>query len=140
MYYKDAAAAVVVFDVTCQRSFDLVRVWKKDLDKKLFLHSGSPVPAILLGNKSDLEKQRKVSEEEATALAQELGFEGYFTTSALANRGIDAAFASLVQSLLSEPSQLEHASSVGAGRRDTIRIEQAIDAMDRPHNKPQCCA
>ena len=41
----------MVFDVARAATFDAVAKWKHDLDEKLFLPSGQPVPAILLANK-----------------------------------------------------------------------------------------
>ena len=51
MYYKEAAGAFVVFDVTRSSTYEAVKIWKKDLDSKCFMTDGSPVPAVLLGNK-----------------------------------------------------------------------------------------
>ena len=51
VYYKEAAGAFVVFDVTRSSTYEAVKIWKKDLDSKCFMADGSPVPAVLLGNK-----------------------------------------------------------------------------------------
>ena len=51
VYYKEAAGAFVVFDVTRSSTYEAVKIWKKDLDSKCFMTDGSPVPAVLLGNK-----------------------------------------------------------------------------------------
>ncbi len=51
VYYKEAAGAFIVFDVTRSSTFEAVKIWKKDLDNKCFGPDGSPVPAVLLGNK-----------------------------------------------------------------------------------------
>lgn len=64
MYYRGAAIIVLVFDITDQPSF-------KHLDrllaqKKLYAPSA---PIILVGTKSDLESERKVSTEEAQTFA-----------------------------------------------------------------------
>jgi hypothetical protein len=40
VYYRDATAAVVVFDVTRHITLDSVKVWKKDIDDKLQLPDG----------------------------------------------------------------------------------------------------
>lgn len=51
VYYKEAAGAFVVFDVTRNATFDAVIKWKQDLDSKVQLPDGSPIPCILLANK-----------------------------------------------------------------------------------------
>jgi Ras-related protein Rab-32 len=55
MYYRDANAAFIVFDVTNNSSLESVVKWKEDLDKKVFIPgTNDPIPVILLANKTDL--------------------------------------------------------------------------------------
>ena len=51
VYYKEAVGAFVVFDATRASTFEAVQKWKNDLDSKVSLPDGSPVPCVLLGNK-----------------------------------------------------------------------------------------
>jgi Ras-related protein Rab-32 len=51
VYYKEAVGAFIVFDVTRPATFDAVNKWKTDLDSKVQLADGSPIPCILLANK-----------------------------------------------------------------------------------------
>ena len=51
MYYKDAVGVFVVFDVTRLSTFEAVQMWKADLDNKVRLPNGAPIPAVLLANK-----------------------------------------------------------------------------------------
>ena len=51
VYYKEAVGAFVVFDVTRASTFEAVTKWKGDLDNKVQLADGSPVPCVLLANK-----------------------------------------------------------------------------------------
>lgn len=52
--YKEAMGALVVFDVTQSSTLEAASVWKQDLDTKVCLDSGRPIPAVLLANKCDL--------------------------------------------------------------------------------------
>lgn len=54
VYYKEAVGAFIVFDVTRNATFDAVIKWKNDLDSKVQLPDGSPIPCILLANKVSL--------------------------------------------------------------------------------------
>merc|ERR1719323_979441 len=63
VYYRDAAAAFVVFDLTRRATFEAVRKWKEDLDTKVITTDGARIPTILLANKSDLTDQRSVTED-----------------------------------------------------------------------------
>ena len=49
VYYKEARGAFIVFDVTRAESFEAVSKWKLDLDTKVLLPDGKPIPCILLG-------------------------------------------------------------------------------------------
>lgn len=51
VYYKEAVGAFIVFDVTRSATFDAVIKWKQDLDSKVQLPNGSPIPCILIANK-----------------------------------------------------------------------------------------
>ncbi len=51
VYYKDAVGCFIVFDATRRSTFEGVSIWKTDLDNKVQLPDGSPVPCVLLGNK-----------------------------------------------------------------------------------------
>lgn len=51
VYYKEAVAAYVVFDVTRNITFENALKWKEDIDAKVFLSDESPIPVVLLANK-----------------------------------------------------------------------------------------
>lgn len=51
VYYKEAVGAFIVFDVTRAQTFDCITKWKNDLDSKVTLPNGSPIPTVLLANK-----------------------------------------------------------------------------------------
>ena len=51
VYYKEAAGALVVFDMSRTSTFDGALRWKTDLDQKLTLLDGRPIPAVLCANK-----------------------------------------------------------------------------------------
>ena len=59
MYYRGAAAAIVVFDVTNKDSFSGAKTWVKELQRR----GDANCVIALAGNKADLLEQRKVSKE-----------------------------------------------------------------------------
>ncbi|KAK0400568.1 hypothetical protein QR680_015321 [Steinernema hermaphroditum] len=97
VYYKDAHAAIVVYDSTREATFEGALRWKSDLDNKVLLASGKPVPAILLSNKCDLDPSITESVEE---LAQQHGFLKGMDVSAKDNIGIDEAFRFLSEQVI----------------------------------------
>jgi len=87
MYYRGAAAAIVVYDVTSRDSFDGAKTWVKELQRK-----GDPgVVLALAGNKADLRDKRKVDAEEAREYAAENGMI-FFETSAKDAVNIERVF------------------------------------------------
>lgn len=61
VYYKEAVGAFIVFDVTRSATFDAVIKWKQDLDSKVQLPNGSPIPCILIANKVSHPIRHKIS-------------------------------------------------------------------------------
>ena len=55
-YYKGAAGALVVYDITKPQSFENVDKWLKEVRE----HGAENMVLMLIGNKSDLEKDRQV--------------------------------------------------------------------------------
>ena len=60
VYYKDAHACIVMFDLTQRLTFQNAVKWKKDLDAKCTLQDGSPVPCLLLANKVRISKMSRL--------------------------------------------------------------------------------
>ncbi len=56
MYYRNAAAAVVVYDITSEATFDVLQEWITELHRL-----GPPnIVLAIAGNKCDLEDKREV--------------------------------------------------------------------------------
>ena len=89
LYYRGATAALIVFDVTSEESFERARYWAEELSR----HGDEACRTLLVGNKSDLEDERVENVvESAEALAAEYGMVGYVETSAKENVGVREAF------------------------------------------------
>ena len=58
VYYKDAFGALLVFDLSRSETFQSVLKWKREIDGKVTLPNGLPLPVFLLANKSDLPDTR----------------------------------------------------------------------------------
>jgi len=95
IYYRDSNGAILVYDITDRDSFDRVQNWVKELRKML----GEGIALVIVGNKCDLERQRKVTQEEAEAYAKTVGAE-HFNTSAKLNKGVKELFLELTKKLL----------------------------------------
>ncbi len=87
VYYKEAVGAFVVFDVTRGSTFEAVSKWKHDLDSKVKLANGSPIPSVLLANKCDQKKESSNNTALMENFCKETGFLGWFETSAKVRDG-----------------------------------------------------
>ena len=95
IYYRDAAAAICVFDVTNRQSLDDARKWLNDLRQYAPPH----LVIRLAGNKCDLYQQEEVSLEEAKHFQEENKIEVFQQTSAKENIGIEDLFKGLLEKL-----------------------------------------
>ena len=71
-YYKGANGILVVYDITNRKSFENLNSWLIEIEK----NGNKNVYKLLIGNKSDLEDERKVSKEEGIEFAQINGISG----------------------------------------------------------------
>ncbi|CEG74011.1 Putative Ras-like protein Rab-2A [Rhizopus microsporus] len=86
-YYRGAAGALLVYDITRRETFEHLSVWLEDVRQ----HANPNTVIMLIGNKSDLESKRQVSREEAERFAQENGL-FFLETSAKTANNIEEAF------------------------------------------------
>lgn len=135
VYYKEAVGAFIVFDVTRSATFDAVIKWKQDLDSKVQLPDGKPIPCILLANKSDQQKQGIVTTPaKLDEYVKEHGFAGWFETSAKENVNIEEAAKSLVNKILTNDKQ------INAGElMDTDRFALVGGKTDATQKKSCAC-
>ena len=110
VYYKEAAGAVVVFDVARGATFDGALKWKADLDQKLSLLDGRPIPAVLVANKvwdetgkrylqCDIDDSLSPTDAELEAACRQHGFLKYFRTSAKENINVEQAMTFLASNV-----------------------------------------
>ncbi|KAJ5071332.1 ras-related protein rab-32 [Anaeramoeba ignava] len=103
VYYKEAAGAFVVFDVTRPETFEGVKKWKQDIDSKVFLPNKKPIPVVLLANKVDLKPDGwGQTTQQMDEFCKEHRFCGWFPTSAKENLNIGTAAKFLVNQILNE--------------------------------------
>merc|ERR1712136_592520 len=94
MYYRGAAAAVVVYDITNKDSYAGAKSWVKELQRR-----GDPnVVIALAGNKADNDANRAVETEEVQQYASENGII-FFETSAKTAQNVRELFVDIANKL-----------------------------------------
>ncbi|MHA1472105.1 MAG: GTP-binding protein [Promethearchaeota archaeon] len=86
-FYEGASAAIIVIDRTRLNNLESVKTWYKDIKKSV----PRDIPVVIAGNKSDLQDELVISEEEIKIVAKELGFH-YILTSAKTGENVNEAF------------------------------------------------
>lgn len=133
VYYKDAVAAFIVFDVMRPITFEAVKKWKLDIDSKF---GERKLPVFLLANKVDLvqkEDDWHERKKEMDKFCKEHEFVDWFETSAKTAFGIDPAFENMIsvlQNLYSMERKMEDAS--------LIRLSP-IEEREGEIEKKECC-
>jgi small GTP-binding protein len=104
MYYRGAAAAVIVYDITSKESFDAAKSWVVELQSTDTL-------IALAGNKSDLDGDRQVERETAQAYADDMGIL-FMETSAKSGQNVQETFHEIAVRL---PKQSKEDAENGRG-------------------------
>ena len=86
-YYRGAAGALLVYDITRKETFNHLTRWLEEVRQ-----NGNPdIMVMLIGNKADLDSRRQVSTEEGERFAKENGLI-FLETSAKTAFNVEQAF------------------------------------------------
>jgi len=145
VYYRNATAAVIVYDMTEPKTFDTVDNWRKDLQEKLDDHAGERIPILLLGNKVDAVKEGEAADNvlpnaTAEAYVEEkksgTNFIGFRTVSAKDNVNVQEAMAVLVGQILAYVRAQEHPDSSDEEAK-IVKLDDGKGNGD--HSEGGCC-
>jgi len=89
-YYRGAHGIIVVYDVTNAETFGNVQKWLQEIER----YACESVHKLLVGNKSDLASERKVSTEDAKEFADQLSLV-FLETSAKEATNVEEAFSKM---------------------------------------------
>lgn len=139
-YYRGAVGALLVYDVTRQKSFESIPRWLSELRE----HASPDMVTMLVGNKTDLREQREVVAEQAQEIAQREGLM-FIETSALEGSNVEEAFARVATEIhgivrkrrLESHQQEEEEPAMPRGISIPVAIQQ--EAQPQPQQS-RCCA
>ncbi|XP_005923715.1 ras-related protein Rab-25b [Simochromis diagramma] len=101
-YYRGAVGALLVYDITKHLTYESVERWLKEL----YEHADPHIVVMLVGNKTDLESERSVPNEEAKDFAEKKGL-FFLETSALDSTNVEAAFTTVLAEIHKKVSSKE---------------------------------
>lgn len=138
VYFKDAIGAFIVFDVTRPQTFDAVNKWKTDLDSKVYLPDNSAIPAVLLANKCDQNKEGIVNNRhKMDEYCQENRYIKWFETSAKEGFGIEEAAECLVSKIL-EIENTNNRDKDGTFENGALNL-RPVDQDSSPKKRKKKC-
>ena len=124
-YLKPANGVILVFDITKEDTFDALEEWLKYLKD----NGKDDIQKILIGNKLDLEKNRKVTKEDAEDFAKSNGCK-YFETSAKTGVNVNEA--------LDEIARITYLSKTGKAEGDKEK-NIVLNKNSPDTKKKKCC-
>lgn len=135
-YYREALAAIVVYDVTRSDSLQECIEWKKDIDAKVLTPvTGRPIPTLLVGNKCDL-CEVEIPDEE---FCRRNGFCGVFKVSAKDNVNIEECMKTIAQKSKENYDEIvEHLATEQTDGGDTsfsVCSPSTIKIVSYPYNQ-----
>ncbi|CAD8156078.1 unnamed protein product [Paramecium pentaurelia] len=129
-YYRSAAGAILVYDITRRESFENVREWIKECRT----HGTLEMVIVLVGNKLDLEKQYNIHNINGLAYENNLLF---IETSAKDNLNIIETFSQAAQQVLKVVQKSQQKNELPG-----VRVGYAIDQTKGQQNSQssnKCC-
>lgn len=127
MFYRDADAGIVVFDLTDSNSFAKSKQWVTELRQA----RGDQISIVIAGNKSDLPSVRTVTLESIAQFASTIGAES-FETSAKTGENIELLFNSLCKALYKK-------CQTGGGETSAKRMRSSVRFDEATPDKKSCC-
>lgn len=126
-YYRDAAGALLVYDITRRESFNHLGQWLEEARE-----NGNPFMTIMLiGNKSDLEHRRAVTKEEGQKFADEHGLV-FMETSAKTAANVEGAFIGTAETIYGkicdgkyDPAREGNGIKLGLGPKKAVQAKNA---------------
>ena len=144
MYYKDANAAILVYDITVQKTFDEIKTYWANQVKET---SSNDIILVVCGNKSDLVNDEQVDEEKAREFANEIGAL-FFLTSAKNSSSINYVFIQIAKKYSgndnvrikenNEEIQVEeNQKKDNNNRQGSVKIDNNVN--NKNEKKKKCC-
>ena len=97
-YFEGCVGALLVYDITKQDTLKNIKSkWYRDFNKYCEAKNSA---YLLIGNKSDLESERNVDNDDGKDLANEINAADFIETSAKYGDNVEKAFLRLVQKVL----------------------------------------
>ena len=143
-FYRNASLAILVYSIDNQNSFNNIEVWLNEIKSQ----SNPETKIFLIGNKIDLENERKISTETAQQFSNEHAFNYFDETSAKTGANAQNVFIQAAKELyLFHLEYKDRASRIGSVNPIPNQQNMNLNANniflddddDKPKKKKSCC-
>ena len=128
-FYRNSSLAIIVYTVTSRDAFQNVELWLKELRT----HSNPNVKVFLIGNKIDLEGQRKVTTEEGQRFYEQNNLNKFMETSAKTGINVLNLFIEAAK-LLFDDYLLYHKSDEDYDSNSEVSDKKSNDKSSEPRS------
>ena len=119
---------MLVYDITNLESFQNLNSWLIEIEK----NASKSVYKILVGNKCDMENDRKVTTEQGKEFAAQYGMQ-FFETSAKNSTNVNEAFITMTKEVMKNTSK-----KGPAPKKDNVVVTNAPSGQSIKSGK-ECC-
>jgi len=102
-FYRGADACILVYAIDDDKSFQAIEEWKQKFINQAGIDSPTEYPFLLLGNKSDLNQRRTVSQQQGQQYATTNSM-AFFETSAYNGNNIEEAIRNIASTASDQPT------------------------------------
>lgn len=133
VYLQEREAFILVFDITESSSFTIV----SNLVQNILSYKGNETPIVVVGNKTDLAKNRQVEKHQGQTLIHEFRFAEYIEASAKLNLNVDLIFSTLVKNIWER--NLANKLEIGHSEIIAEEVKIIVRKPEKEKNKEKCC-
>lgn len=138
-YYRGALGVMLVYDITEVETFKALNSWLIEIEK----NANKNVVKLLVGNKIDLEEQRKITYQQGSEFAESYGM-SFIETSVKNNANVNEAFEKLGREIMVLTAN-EKEKNIGVSNNkkkkpiDLSKQQEQIDINTNNKTNKQCC-
>jgi small GTP-binding protein len=141
-FYRNSSLAIMVYAINSLESFTNIEMWLRELRT----HSNPDAKVFLIGNKIDLENERKVTKEQGEKFCKENNINEFMESSAKTGVNAQNIFIKAAQTLYEDYIKYQQKAEQSGGSVDNTNMNygQVQDNRKKIDNKPKkkqggCC-
>ena len=126
-FYRGTDCCLLTFAIDDSQSFQNIAMWKKEFLYYADVKDPDNFPFVVLGNKSDLSTERKVTSDEVELWCGQNGRQPYYETSAKDAVNVDLAFTAAIR-------------RVTANQSNSLKRQEYSVDLKSTSSRGSCCA